>query len=357
MSARHRIAAWRTRWARFRWSRGWRARLVLPRDARGRLLNRRQRLARRWRIWRGRAPGIIRLRRQVPLRRRVMARVARLRPRNWRWPGRRRRRPPRSWADRFAPGGLAHWLALRADRYRYGRWHRRHGRGSPRTAPGTRRPGDPVPGRRGTPNGSGTGPGRTAGGRPVSTQVENAADEVAQLGAWDPEGPADLHETIASLDTVANSVASAYEQVAATLEDYGVNSGFSETLREQIGSIRSASASLHETAGSGLMERAGGGDGASSPQVRSVVDTIGDLGHWNPSDPDELHNTIRELSVISDSVGTSYQQLSDTISGTGAHESYPPALDEAAEVMSAAGRELESAFSEGVMRNPRRGGG
>jgi len=56
-------------------------------------------------------------------------------------------------------------------------------------------------------------------------------------------------------------------------------------------------------------------------------------------------------------VGTSYQQLSDTISGTGAHESYPPALDEAAEVMSAAGRELESDFSEGVMRNPRRGGG
>jgi hypothetical protein len=350
MGGRHRFRNWRAGRARSRWSRLWRRGLVVPRGRDGRPLSRRERLARWWRIRRRHAPGIIRLRRRVPLRHRIMARVW---PRNWRWLARRRRRPPGWLTDRLP--SWARWLApatRRIDRRRTDRWMRNHG-----TAPAQPQP-RPRPAR--TVHGTGIfgpGPGATtgtAGGGAMPAQIQPAIDEIERLGSWDPDHATDLDGTIRNLSGISGEVANSFHRIGRTLEDSGAHEDFSTILHEAANGIEHHSSELEGHLAGGLMSHTGGNGrgGARSPQVQGVIDTVQDLGGWDPEDPENLDETIQSLAGVIQAVRTSYNQLGQTLAGTGAHSTYPEHLHHAAGGIGSIADEVEQSFHGGVLRRP-----
>jgi hypothetical protein len=240
---RHRFRTWRTRWARYRWSRGWRAGLVLPRDRHGRLLTRRQRIARWWRMKRGSAPGIIRLRRRESFRTRIAN--------QWR---RRRARPPRSWADRFAAGGLAHWLAMRADRARYRRWNRRRGTPAPQPQPRGRPATTPAH----TPNGTGRMPGRrtrAGGGRTVDTGA--MADEIRSMAGRDFSDPQDVHDTVSGVHEIVAALQEALNEMGQRLEETGVHPAYPTAIQEAASQMSGIADELEAVTSGGVMRGPG----------------------------------------------------------------------------------------------------
>ena len=54
------------------------------------------------------------------------------------------------------------------------------------------------------------------------TTVQTAADEISQLGGWDPHDPTDLHTTLQSLAHISDAVGYAYNQIGTALEDTGL---------------------------------------------------------------------------------------------------------------------------------------
>jgi hypothetical protein len=186
----------------------------------------------------------------------------------------------------------------------------------------------------------------------VSTRITPATDTIRELGSWDPDGATDLHETIRTLSGVSEAVGGAYRQIADTLDEAGVNSDFPDNLRQSAGAIDSTADGLEGRLSGGLMSSSGGRAEGTSPRVRGVIEEIEDLGRWEPDDPEDLHETIAHLSGITGAVRSSYHQIAETVGQTGAHESYPPALSEAAEALGAISTELSGQFSHGVMRRP-----
>jgi hypothetical protein len=349
MSWRHRFRNWRAARVRGRWSRMWRRRLVVPRDRHGRPLSRRARLARWWRIRRGHSPGIFRLRRRVPLRQRVTGRLRRLRPRNWRWLARRRGRPPRPYANRWwARTAAGRWLAGRLDRRRMARYMRRRGETAAQPVP------RPRPAR--TVDGTGIfGPGHTrAGGNGMGANtVEPVIAEVQRLGSWDPGDPEDLDDTIRNLSRISRATSHAFRQIASRLEDHvGIHQDIPDALHENGESISHVSDELEGRLGGGLMSSRGGRTGGRSSTVSPVIDTIEELGGWTPDDPDDLHDTIRQLGGVLRAVGNAYTRLAETIRKTAAHQTYPEELDSAAGSLMMAAADAESRLGGGVMRRP-----
>ena len=184
----------------------------------------------------------------------------------------------------------------------------------------------------------------------MASRFKPVTDQVQQMGSWDPGSASDLHETISTLSGVSDSVGGMYRQVAETLREHGVHTGFADVLEEAAGKVGHESDHLKGKLDKGLMNRA---DGATSDRVQGVADELRDLGSWEPAGPDDLHDTIQDLSGVLDSVGASYDRIGETVGQTGAHESYPPALHESAQALSAIGDEVENAFAGGVMTPPR----
>ena len=146
----------------------------------------------------------------------------------------------------------------------------------------------------------------------------------------------------------------AFHQIARTLSGTGAHEDFAEQLHEAANGVSHHSQELEGHLGGGLMSHTGGnGSGGTSPQVQGAIDTIHEMGGWDPGDdPEELHQTIQQLSEVLQSVRTSYNRLGQTVAGTGAHSSYPEHLHHAAGGIGSIADEVEQSFSDGVMRRP-----
>jgi hypothetical protein len=188
----HGLAFWR-RWSRRR-----------PRThaATGRTLTRRERMARRWRIWRRSHAGL-----------------------GIRGTGARARRPPRpllggpargnAAMQRFRASALGRWIA-RLDRRRQDRWLRRQQRNAP--VPRTRRPAAPVP----HIPGYGNSPART------SVNRTRGGNSMADIHAYTDEIRGAIHDWIDAND-LDGTVEHAHEFPRAIQEEFAA---FAERLRE-----------------------------------------------------------------------------------------------------------------------------
>jgi hypothetical protein len=112
--------------------------------------------------------------------------------------------------------------------------------------------------------------------------------------------------------------------------------------------------------GSGPVPGAGQSGGGHMPaQIQPAIDEIEQLGGWSPDHATDLDETIRSLSGISASVGTSFHQIARTLEGAGVHEDFSATLDTAANDIEHHSAELESHLAGGLMSHDggsRRGG-
>jgi hypothetical protein len=189
----------------------------------------------------------------------------------------------------------------------------------------------------------------------MPNRTQPVIDEIEALGSWEPGSATDLDGTIRNLSGISSAVASSYHQIARTLEGTGVHEDFAEQLHEAANGVDHHSQVLEGHLGGGLMSHRGGnGSGGHSPQVQGAIDTIRELGGWDPGDdPEDLHDTIRQLSEVLQGVRTSYNQLGQTVAGTGAHSTYPDHLHHAAGGIGSIADEVEQSFDGGVLRRPR----
>ena len=187
----------------------------------------------------------------------------------------------------------------------------------------------------------------------MPTTMQPAIDEIEQMGSWDPDGATDLDGTIRNLSGISGAVAQSFHQIARTLEDSGAHEDFAQILDESAGSVNHHSSELEGHLSGGLMSHQGGnGSGGTSPQVQGVIDTVHELGGWEPDDPEDLDWTIQQLSGVLQAVRTSYNQIGQTVAGTGAHSTYPEHLHHAAGGVGSVADEVEQSFDGGVMRRP-----
>ena len=92
----------------------------------------------------------------------------------------------------------------------------------------------------------------------MATQAESVADEIESLGSWNPGDPDDLHDTLRTLHRIQQATASAYKQIADTLDSTGVHSDYPEALQEHSSSLTSLADDLEDRIGGGVMKRGGG---------------------------------------------------------------------------------------------------
>jgi len=188
----------------------------------------------------------------------------------------------------------------------------------------------------------------------MPTRVSHVRDEIEQMGSWDPSSATDLDGTIRNLSGISDAVGGTLRQIARTMEGTGAHEDFAAMLHEAAGGVHHHSQDLQGHLSGGLASHSGGTGGGWAPHVQGVIDTVHQLGGWDPGDdPEELHNTIRDLSGVLQAVRTSYRNIAQTVAGTGAHQSYPGHLQHAAGGIGAIADELEEAFFDGVLRRPR----
>jgi hypothetical protein len=187
----------------------------------------------------------------------------------------------------------------------------------------------------------------------MPTRIQPAIDEIEELGSWDPSSATDLDGTIRDLSGISGAVATSFHRIARTLEESGAHEDFADILDESANRVSHHSDELEGHLSGGLMSHRGGnGSGGHSPQVQGTIDTIHELGGWDPDDPEDLHGTIQQLSGVLHAVRGSYTRIGQTVATTGAHSSYPEHLDHAASGVGASADEISQAFSDGVMRRP-----
>lgn len=188
----------------------------------------------------------------------------------------------------------------------------------------------------------------------MTDQAQPAIDEIEQLGGWDPDRATDLDETIRSLSGISSAVAGSFRRIARTLEETGAHEDFASTLDTAANGISHHSSELEGHLSGGLMSHGGGTRHGTVPsaQVRGVMNTISELGGWDPDDPEELDETILSLSRVVHAVQASYTQIEQTLAGTGAHSTYPEHLHEAAGGIGSIADEVEAAFTGGVLHRP-----
>jgi hypothetical protein len=184
-----------------------------------------------------------------------------------------------------------------------------------------------------------------------ANQVEPAIAEISRLGGWDPEGPKDLDETIASLSGISRAAGYTLIRIGIRTEGMGLHDGFSEALHENGESVLHTASELEGHLSGGLMKR-GGGSERTSETTSPAIDTLGELGGRDFTDADDVHDTLREISGILTANSAAYTRISDTIKETGAHVAYPDELDQAAGNLAMNAADLHSRVGEGVMRRP-----
>jgi hypothetical protein len=188
----------------------------------------------------------------------------------------------------------------------------------------------------------------------MPTRVSNVTDAIEQLGSWDPSSATDLDGTIRNLSGIADAAGGSLHQIARTLEGTGTHDDFATMLHEAAAAVHHHSQELQGHLSGGLTSHAGGSPGGHAPHVRGVIDTVHELGGWDPGDdPEELHGTISALAGVLQAVRTSYGSIGQTVAGTGAHASYPGHLQHAAGGIGAIADGLGDAFADGVLRRPR----
>ncbi|HXJ27624.1 MAG TPA: hypothetical protein VNH17_18055 [Streptosporangiaceae bacterium] len=239
----------RARFHRWRVNRGH----VAPRDARGRRLPWRTRIARRWNIRRGRHRGLGLGQRRLTLR----ARLARQRARLAAGIARRRTRtPPRSLAaaGRHLPRRLRGRLA-RLDRRRQDRWARRNQRGGPGAV---WRPGTPAP----VPAGSRAPAGRAAGmaitGGKGMTDTAAMADEIRSLGGSEFADPQDVHEYLQNVHQMVEALQENLAAKADQMAEMGVHQAYPEAVQEAASGMAGIADQLHSVTAGGVMRGPGG---------------------------------------------------------------------------------------------------
>jgi hypothetical protein len=354
--------SWRSRF------RAWRRRrrAAAPRTASGRPLGLFARVRRRWQLWRGRpGPGAILLRARPRGRvrrpgggwlRRTAVYLGLARPAPG--IGARRRRAPMPWADRLPMGlGWLHRPAAWADRQRLDRWMRRRPAAAPvpPPPPAPRRPPVSWTGSWSPAGAALPGRGARGGGAVSAESVHQAAEDIAQFGrAWDPHDADSLHGALTRLSEVSGSVADAYDAIGEKIAaESGLHSGFADVLESAAGSIRQHADQLDAAVGGGLLSQDGNAPG-ESPEVRAVTDTVHQMAAaWEPGDdPDILEQSVQAMAGLTRAVHEAYAELSTTVSRTGAHESYPDALDQASAGMRSVADGVDDAFAGGVLSRP-----
>lgn len=189
----------------------------------------------------------------------------------------------------------------------------------------------------------------------MPTRVSHVTDAIEQLGSWDPSDATDLDGTIRNLSGIADATGGSLHQIARTLAGTGTHDDFATMLHEAAAGVHHHSQELQDHLSGGLTSAAGGSPaGGHAPHVRAVIDTVHELGGWNPGDdPEELDGTISDLAGVLQAVRTSYNNIGQTVAKTGAHASYPGHLHHAAGGIGAIADQLGDAFADGVMRRPR----
>jgi hypothetical protein len=187
----------------------------------------------------------------------------------------------------------------------------------------------------------------------AATRVDPVNEEIQRLGSWQPEDPEDLDGTIKSVSGITRAVGQSFRRIGARLEQAGVHREYPEALHENGEAVAHTAADLEGRLGGGLMSHGGGHEGRSR-STRPVIDTIEELGGWDPDGPDDLHDTIRQLGSILRFAAGAYTRIGDTLRKTAAHHTYGPELDSAAGNLLMAAADIDQRMGGGVMR---RGGG
>lgn len=84
----------------------------------------------------------------------------------------------------------------------------------------------------------------------------------------------------------------------------------------------------------------------SAGQVQGMVDSIGDLGGWDPDEPESMHQDLQDMHKLLDAVQEFYQRASDAVAHIPRRSD---ALGNAAQGIGSISSELESELARGVL--------
>jgi hypothetical protein len=227
---RHQLAR---RFRTWRWRHG----MAAPRNRQGRPLGWRQRIARRWHLWRGH-PGSG----TILLGTRRYGRRQRLRA----WLRRRRQQPPRPMPAWTGPAGQ------RVNHIRTYRWMRKD---PPAAQPQPRRRA-PAPPAQQTGNGTGpAGAGTTARGGTMDTGA--MADQIREMSGQDFADPEDVHRTVAGYHELIAAMQEATHQTAEKLSETGVHPAYVQAMEEAAQHLNGIAEELEQVTAGGVMQGPG----------------------------------------------------------------------------------------------------
>jgi hypothetical protein len=250
---RHRLSRRVRTWRR-------RHRLYAPRNRQGRRLTWRDRIARRWHIWRGHpGSGAILLGGRPRLSRRVAARARRIAsPRRWRWLRRHRQAPPRQMPAWTGAAGQ------RINHHRQYRWLRGGTPVRPQPQPQPRRQRGAQPAGNGSSRSNGSGPvpgaGQTRGG---AMDTGAMAESIREQGNHEFVDPQDVHDTLTGMHEIVAAMHDALQVMAQHLAESGVHPAYAEATAEAANQMTGIADGLQSVTQGGVMQGPGGGGGGS----------------------------------------------------------------------------------------------